>query len=55
MDKKTLKDFMSPSDRAAMGSLPTWHYYCSQKSAKGVSRPGKTARDRAKKWGRLNG
>ena len=49
--KKTLRDFMTPAQRAAMTlpngvSIPTWHSVCFDKT--GVSRPGKTARDRAK-------
>ena len=45
--KKTLKDFMTPTHRASMGNSPTWHSICTEKT--GVSRPGKTARDRAKR------
>ena len=54
--KKTLRDFMTPAQRQAMFAgddmyvnckmLPTWHSICFEKT--GVSRPGKTARDRAK-------
>ena len=43
----TLKDFMTPAQRAKMGGSPTWHSICKEKT--GVSRPGKTARDRAKR------
>ncbi len=42
----TLKDFMKPQHRAALADLPTYHVHCFEKT--GVSRPGKTARDRAK-------
>ena len=47
--KKTLKDFMSDKDRAALGDLPTTHQNCIEKT--GVARPGKTARDRARRGG----
>ena len=52
---KTLFDYMTPQQQKAMsyvnskGELkryPTWHSVCMEKT--GVSRPGKTARDRAK-------
>jgi len=46
-ERKTLKDFMTPSQRAALGDKPTWHKHCVEKT--GVARPGKTARERAKK------
>ena len=46
-EKKTLKDYMKSNDRMALGSLPTTHLNCIEKT--GVARPGKTARDRAKK------
>ena len=44
--RETLRDFMSPQQRHAVGSLPTTHRNC--KEATGVYRPGKTARDRAR-------
>jgi len=47
--KKTLKDYMSPAHRAALGDLPTTHKNCMDKC--GVARPGKTARDRARRLG----
>ena len=55
MSKKTLLDYMTPAQQQAMyvngKQLPTWHSVCMEKT--GVSRPGKTARDRAKKLRRL--
>jgi len=42
-----LKRFMSVNQLAKLGNLPTYHSYCFEKT--GVSRPGKTARDKAKK------
>ena len=47
--QKTLKDFMSIQHRKALGALPTWHSNCTKKT--GVARPGKTARDRARRNG----
>ena len=53
--RKTLFDYMSPAQQKAMSHvnskgelerLPTLHHICMEKT--GVSRPGKTARDRAK-------
>jgi hypothetical protein len=44
---KNLKDFMTPAQRTSMGNSPTWHSICTEKT--GVARPGKTARDRAKR------
>ncbi len=58
--RKTLFDYMSPAQQKAMSQvnskgererLPTLHSTCMEKT--GVSRPGKTARDRAKKMRRL--
>ena len=58
--RKTLFDYMSPAQQKAMSHVnskgelvryPTWHSICMEKT--GVSRPGKTARDRAKKMRRL--
>ena len=53
--RKTLFDYMTPQQQKAMSYVnskgevrryPTWHSVCMEKT--GVSRPGKTARDRAK-------
>ena len=58
--RKTLFDYMTPAQQQAMSRvnskgererLPTLHSTCMEKT--GVSRPGKTARDRAKKMRRL--
>ena len=55
MSKRTLFDYMTDQQRTAMSFInskgvrqryPTWHSVCMEKT--GVSRPGKTARDRAK-------
>ena len=43
----TLKNFMSEKDRKSLGNRPTWHSHCMKKT--GVARPGKTARDRARR------
>ncbi len=57
---KTLFDYMTPQQQKAMSYVdskgevkryPTWHSICMDKT--GVGRPGKTARDRAKKMRRL--
>ena len=57
--RKTLFDYMSPAQQKAMSQvnskgererLPTLHSTCMEKT--GVSRPGKTARDRAKRMRR---
>jgi len=45
--RKTLKDYMTPTQREKLKNLPTWHSICTEKT--GVARPGKTARDRAKR------
>ena len=54
--RKTLFDYMTPAHQKAMSHVnskgelvryPTWHSICMEKT--GVSRPGKTARDRAKR------
>ena len=54
--RKTLFDYMTPAQQKAMSQvnskgererLPTLHSTCMEKT--GVSRPGKTARDRAKR------
>ena len=49
MSKKhpTLKECMTPSQRAELGDKPTWHSTCMDLF--GVARPGKTERDRRKK------
>ncbi len=58
--RKTLFDYMTPAQQQAMSQvnskgererLPTLHSTCMEKT--GVSRPGKTARDRAKRMRRL--
>ena len=60
MSKRTLFDYMTPAQQQAMSQvnskgererLPTLHSTCMEKT--GVSRPGKTARDRANKMRRL--
>jgi len=60
MSKRTLFDYMTDQQRTAMSYIdskgvrqryPTWHSVCMEKT--GVSRPGKTARDRSKKMRRL--
>lgn len=48
-NKNSLKNYMSESQRKALGDLPTTHRNCIEKC--GVARPGKTARDRAKRGG----
>ena len=56
---KTLFDYMTPQQQKAMSYVnskgevkryPTWHSICMEKT--GVSRPGKTARDRSKRMRR---
>lgn len=47
--RKTLKDYMTKTQRDKLGDRPTWHMYCIKHT--GVARPGKTARERAKKNG----
>jgi hypothetical protein len=42
--KSTLKEFMTESDRKAVGDAPTLHAVCM--AATGRARPGKTARDK---------
>ena len=58
--RKTLFDYMTPAQKHAMSyvnskgelvRLPTLHSTCMEKT--GVSRPGKTARDRAKNIRRM--
>jgi hypothetical protein len=46
MSNKSLKNFMKPSVRAALGDQPTTHRNCMDVTG-GIARPGKTARDRA--------
>lgn len=46
--RKTLKDYMPEAVRSALGDLPTWHSNCME-AANGVARPGKTAKDRARR------
>lgn len=41
------KDYMSASQKAAMGNLPRTHENCKNKT--GVARPGKTAQDKARR------
>ena len=57
--RKTLFDYMTPQQQKAMSYVnskgevkryPTWHSICMEKT--GVSRPGKTARDRSKRMRR---
>lgn len=49
-DKVERKDFMTPSQKSAMGNLPRTHANCMEKTK--VARPGKTAHD---KWKRGHG
>jgi hypothetical protein len=42
---KNRADFMTGTQRVAMGDLPRTHQNCIEKT--GVARPGKTAKDRA--------
>jgi hypothetical protein len=44
------KDYMTPTQKTAMGNLPRTHQNCIEKT--GVARPGKTAKDRAGRTGR---
>ena len=46
---KNRADFMSQSQKDAMGKLPHTHQNCKAKT--GVARPGKTAKDR---WNKAN-
>lgn len=43
-EKKARKEFMSESQKKAMGDMPRTHQNC--KDATGVMRPGKTAKGR---------
>jgi len=58
-NRKTLFDYMTPAQQQAMSQvnskgererLPTLHSTCMEKT--GVSRPGKTAKDRSKRMRR---
>lgn len=44
-NKKDRKDYMTETQKAAMGTLARTHQNCIEKT--GVARPGKTAKDRA--------
>ncbi len=44
---KERKDFMNKSDQTQMKGLPRTHYNCVAMT--GVQRPGKTAKDRARR------
>ena len=46
-DKKTLKNYMSPQQLYQLDGRPTWHTNCVTFCT--VARPGKTARDRARR------
>ncbi len=46
-ERKTLKDYMTTTQRAKLGDWPTLHKHCMTHT--GVARPGKTARERAKR------
>ena len=46
-EARGLKYYMTRSEREKLAGLPTWHSICFEKTGK--CRPGKTARDRAKK------
>ena len=46
MAKKERKEYMTETQKFAMGNLPRTHQNCIEKT--GVARPGKTAKDRAK-------
>ncbi len=48
--KRTLKDYMTTAQRTELGRSPTRHSICLKLF--GVARPGKTARDRAKRENR---
>ena len=47
MNKSVLKEYVSEANRDKLGKLPTLHSTCIRLC--GVARPGKTARDRAKR------
>ena len=46
-ERKTLKDYMTPTQKAKLGNRATLHKHCMEHT--GVARPGKTARERAKR------
>ena len=46
-ERKTLKDYMTKAQKQSLGERPTWHKHCVEHT--GVARPGKTARERAKR------
>ena len=46
-----LKQYMTAAQRKALGKQPTYHTNCID--ACGVARPGKTARDRARREGKI--
>ena len=46
-ERKTLKDYMTKSQKQSLGERPTRHKHCVEHT--GVARPGKTAREQAKK------
>ena len=48
-NKKERKDYMTDSQKRAMGDLPRTHRNCIERTR--VARPGKTAKDRAMKSG----
>lgn len=45
--RKSLRDYMTKAQLKSMENLPTYHSNCLKKT--GLARPGKTARDRARK------
>jgi hypothetical protein len=47
---KERAEFMTASQTKAMGKLPRTHQNCLEKT--GVARPGKTAKERARRGGR---
>ncbi len=46
-ERKTLKDYMTPTQKAKLGNRATLHKHCMEHT--GVARPGKTAREGEKK------
>ncbi len=46
-ERKTLKDYMTPTQKAKLGNRATLHKHCMEHT--GVARPGKTAKERAKR------
>ena len=49
MAVKERKEYMTETQKTAMGNLPRTHQNCIAKT--GVARPGKTAKDRAARGG----